>query len=110
MRLRRACSPWGELVYVGETECFERRFSEHLSRILNPWGETQHLFYQLVRRGSFNVSVIRSLLRDWLFFLSVVAPVDIDARATIERQWIDDVGTLNPPRVYRVLDFFGLLG
>ena len=42
------------------------------------------------------------------YFPIVVGPVDIDARATIERQWIDDVGTLKPPRVYRVLDLFGL--
>ena len=68
VRLRRSRSPWGELVYVGETECFEHKFSEHVSRILNPCGETQHLFYHLARRGSSSASVIRSLLRDWLFF------------------------------------------
>ena len=108
VRLRRTRSPWGELVYIGETECFERRFSEHVSRILNPSGETQHPFYQLIRRGSSDVSVIRSLLRDWLIFPFEAASVDIGARAAVERQWIDDVGTLNPPRIFRVLELFGL--
>ena len=44
----------GPLLYVGETENFSRRFTEHLSRLLDCDGFTQQPFYRYIRASSAN--------------------------------------------------------
>ena len=61
VRSRMACSRYGPSIYVGESCCTAPRICEHILRILRPQGATQQPFFAVLRRGSMNVSVIRSI-------------------------------------------------
>ena len=54
----------GPLIYVGETEDVSRRLTEHMLRVLLPFGHTQQAFYTVMRQDSRDAYVIRSLVCD----------------------------------------------
>ena len=101
--MRASSSKWGPLIYVGESDCTIRRCIEHLTRILRPQGVTQQPFFEIVRRGSRSLHVIRQLLCEWLFIPVQCAPLNTKMRKTAEREVIKCIGTLNPPLVYSIL-------
>ena len=101
-RARVPRSSVGPLVYVGETMDMRRRCYEHIARILSPFGSTQQPFYSYIRRSSRDPHVIVSFLCEWLFFPVCIASVDKDLRRQSEQCMIPKVGTLNPPRCFKL--------
>ena len=92
----------GALVYVGETDNMHRRAYEHLLRLLAPRGVTQQPFFDIIRGCADTPTSLRASVSEWLFIpVSLVQP---DVRKRLERDMIQRVGSLNPPRVYALLN------
>ena len=107
VRAHMARSHIGPLVYFGETTFFHRRCCEHVLRLLKPTGSTQQPLYTCIRRDLTQDSDVVSAVCQWLFFPIIAAPLNACARKENERALIHAIGTLNPPRVYAVLDALG---
>ena len=93
----------GALVYVGETDNMHRRAHEHLLRLISPRGVTQQPFFDVIRGCADTPTSLRASVSEWRF--SPVSLVKADVRKRLEREMIQRVGTLNPPRVYALLNF-----
>jgi len=111
----RTRSPYGPLIYVGETEYMSRRVQEHITRLCAVHGCTQQPFFDVVRTYGKACSQdatrqIKVNICEWLFVPLFAAPSVIDDRKQLERDHIHCVGTLNPPIVYRVLSFLRSCG
>ena len=108
--LHRTRSPYGPLIYVGETDCMPRRVQEHIIRLCAVNGATQQPFFDVVRNFGRNytqtpLDVIKMNICEWLFVPLFSAPADPGDRKQLERDHIRSIGTLNPPCVYSVLQF-----
>ena len=90
----------GTLLYVGQTEDFSRRFSEHMSRLLDSDGYTQQPFYRYARmRCATNHELVTELCF-WMMIPVRPASVHKQCRLIEESQLVKLVGSLNPPLVY----------
>ncbi|CAE8636833.1 unnamed protein product [Polarella glacialis] len=94
----------GPRIYVGEAVDMPRRASEYIIRILAPHGATQQPFFDIIRGGATDGLHLRANLCEWLLLPLRVAPFCAAARKFEERAWQKVVGSLNPPRIYALLN------
>ena len=93
----------GPLLYAGETENFSRRFTEHLSRLLDCDGFKQQPFYRYIQASSANQ---HQLVAELCFLMMIpvkAASAEKQYRLIEESGLVKQVGTLNPPKVYSLL-------
>ena len=95
----RACKH-GVVLYVGESVSFQRRFEEHILRLLDPKGQTQQPFYHFVRRGCVSDSQLLAAVSFFMLLPVSAASHDRKNRLEAEVSLTAVLGTLNPPRVY----------
>ena len=88
----------GPFIYIGETDDMHRRASEHVLRLLAIRGATQQPFFDVVRDGETSPSRLKQCVATWL--IMPVTLVQSELRKATERDMIQKLGTLNPPRVY----------
>ena len=91
------------LLYDGETENFSRRFTEHLSRLLDSDGFTQQPFYMYIRAISANQHQLVAELCFLMMIRVKAASAKKQYRLIEESGLVKQVITLNPPKVYSLL-------
>lgn len=91
----------GPLVYVGETDDMQRRCNEHVVRLCAIHGVTQQPFFDFIRGQNTDPQTIKASICEWLFIPIMLVPHE--SRKCTERNVIQRVGTLNPPRIYSLL-------
>ena len=97
------CSCHGPLFYVGETILFRRRMVEHFLRIIAHDGATQQPFYKVVRRSCSQGPQLLAALSILMMVPVCAASADTGERLLAESALCHSIGTLNPPRVYSLL-------
>ena len=102
----RACKH-GVVLYVGESVSFQRRFEEHILRLLDPKGQTQQPFYHFVRRGCVSDSQLLAAVSFFMLLPVSAASHDRKNRLEAEVSLTAVLGTLNPPRVYSLAGMTG---
>ena len=90
-------------MYVGETDNPLRRFTDHDRGILALLGVSQQPCYQVIRCFSTDPKQIHACLSDWFPFSAATGSSSRQQRRGEERIMIKNVGTLNPPKVLRIL-------
>ena len=85
--------------------CPRRRTPEHYCRFASrTTGATQQPFYYSIRQSASGDSNILAAAAEWFFLPFCIVPIDLDARKCLEHDHIRVFDTLNPPRVYGVID------
>ena len=79
----------------------QRRCNEHVVRLCAIHGVTQQPFFDFIRGQNTDPQTIKASICEWLFIPIMLVPHE--SRKCTERNVIQRVGTLNPPRIYSLL-------